>query len=244
MSRARNATKRCGACTTCCCVLRAIRSTGCGGCWTASAPLDSTSSPTSAADEALIVLLTKLSTFEGRSRFTTWAYKFAILQVSTEVRRFAWRDREVPLDTGVLDADAGSSPEQFAEATDLAAATWSAIEQVLSPHQRSVTIALLVGYRDGCLVTGGRRRLTPEMVQRLIRDTRPWLPCEDCFQLLEQYVEALLADPDGDLAGDADAPDRLFRLRRGSRLPAAAHRTRRGRRSGTGTQAATPNLRP
>ena len=34
----------------------------------------------SAADEALTVLLTKLDTFEGRSRFTTWAYKFAILR--------------------------------------------------------------------------------------------------------------------------------------------------------------------
>jgi RNA polymerase sigma-70 factor (ECF subfamily) len=97
-----------------------------------------------AADEALVVLLTKLSTFEGRSRFTTWAYKFAILQVSTEVRRLAWRDREVPLDPAVLDAKTGTSPEQLAEATDLAGATWSAIEQVLSPHQRSVTIALLV----------------------------------------------------------------------------------------------------
>jgi RNA polymerase sigma-70 factor, ECF subfamily len=97
-----------------------------------------------AADEALVVLLAKLSTFEGRSRFTTWAYKFAILQVSTEVRRLAWRDREVPLDTGVVDAPTGTSPEQFAEATDLAEATWSAIEHVLSPHQRSVTIALLV----------------------------------------------------------------------------------------------------
>jgi RNA polymerase sigma-70 factor, ECF subfamily len=97
-----------------------------------------------AADEALVVLLAKLPTFEGRSRFTTWAYKFAILQVSTEVRRLAWRDREVPLDMAGLDANAGTSPEQLAEATDLAAATWFAIEQVLSPHQRSVTIALLV----------------------------------------------------------------------------------------------------
>ncbi len=97
-----------------------------------------------AADEALVVLLAKLSAFEGRSRFTTWAYKFAILQVSTEVRRLAWRDREVPLDTGVLEATTTTSPEQFTEAADLAAATSDAIEQVLSPHQRSVTIALLV----------------------------------------------------------------------------------------------------
>jgi hypothetical protein len=44
----------------------------------------------------------------------------------------------------------------------------------------------------------GRRRLTPETVQRLIRDTRPWLSCDDCFHLLDQYVEALLAEPDAE----------------------------------------------
>jgi len=51
-----------------------------------------------AADEAMMAVLAKLSTFEGRSRFTTWAYKFAILQSATEVRRFAWQHREVELD--------------------------------------------------------------------------------------------------------------------------------------------------
>jgi len=44
-------------------------------------------------------------------------------------------------------------------------------------------------------MSGARRRLEPETVQRLICDTRPWLSCDDCFHLLDQYVEALLADP-------------------------------------------------
>lgn len=47
-------------------------------------------------------------------------------------------------------------------------------------------------------MTGRHRRLAPETVQGLIRDTRPWLSCDDCFHLLDQYVEALLADPDTD----------------------------------------------
>jgi RNA polymerase sigma-70 factor (ECF subfamily) len=96
------------------------------------------------ADEALVVLLAKLPTFEGRSRFTTWAYKFAILQASTEVRRYAWKDREVPLEAGIPVADTDASPEQHAEAADLAAAVRAAIEHALSPHQRSITLALLV----------------------------------------------------------------------------------------------------
>ena len=50
-----------------------------------------------AADEAMTTLLRKLHTFEGRSRFTTWAYKFAILQAATDVRRLQWQHREVEL---------------------------------------------------------------------------------------------------------------------------------------------------
>ena len=39
------------------------------------------------ADEAVVAVLARLDSFEGRSRFTTWAYKFAIFQTATTVRR-------------------------------------------------------------------------------------------------------------------------------------------------------------
>ena len=51
-----------------------------------------------AAHDALMALTAKLHTFRGDSRFTTWAYKFALLEASVKVRRRAWREREVPLD--------------------------------------------------------------------------------------------------------------------------------------------------
>ncbi len=98
----------------------------------------------SAADEALTVLLTKLDTFEGRSRFTTWAYKFAILQAATEVRKQAWATREVKLDDVDLWADRGPSPEQHAEAADLASAVAEAMQVALTPYQRKIALALLV----------------------------------------------------------------------------------------------------
>ncbi len=97
-----------------------------------------------AADEAMVALLAKLPTFEGRSRFTTWAYKFAILQAAVEVRRQAWRGREIALDEALDQRDHHPSPEQYAEAGDLARAVTAAIGQVLTPHQRRVVIALLV----------------------------------------------------------------------------------------------------
>ncbi len=100
----------------------------------------------SAADEALTVLMNKLDTFEGRSRFTTWAYKFAILQAATEVRRQAWAQREVSLDDVDLRPVSDPSPEQHAEAADLATAVAAAMHVALTPYQRRITVALLVDH--------------------------------------------------------------------------------------------------
>ena len=36
--------------------------------------------------------------FRGDSRFTTWAYKFALLEAAVKLRRRAWQGREVPLE--------------------------------------------------------------------------------------------------------------------------------------------------
>jgi RNA polymerase sigma-70 factor, ECF subfamily len=44
-----------------------------------------------AADDALVNVLARLDEFRGLSRFTTWAYKFAVFEVSAKVARHAWR---------------------------------------------------------------------------------------------------------------------------------------------------------
>jgi RNA polymerase sigma-70 factor (ECF subfamily) len=44
-----------------------------------------------AANDALMTILARLDDFQGRSRFTTWAYKFAMFEVSGKVARHAWR---------------------------------------------------------------------------------------------------------------------------------------------------------
>ncbi|HET8559424.1 MAG TPA: sigma-70 family RNA polymerase sigma factor [Marmoricola sp.] len=96
-----------------------------------------------AADEALMALLGKLHTFEGRSRFTTWAYKFAVLQAATAVRSLAWQDRDICLD-GLDPADTDPAPGAYLEARDLGAAVRAALDTELTPHQRRVVVALLV----------------------------------------------------------------------------------------------------
>jgi RNA polymerase sigma-70 factor (ECF subfamily) len=97
-----------------------------------------------AADEAMTSLLRKLHTFEGRSRFTTWAFKFAILQAATDVRRLQWQHREVELRDLDQPTASHDNPEQQAEGSDLAGAVAEAMHSALTPHQRRVAIALLV----------------------------------------------------------------------------------------------------
>lgn len=97
-----------------------------------------------AADDALVALLAKLHTYRGASRFTTWAYKFALLEAGVKVRRRAWQGREVVLEpeSWPAFADAGPSVEQRREATELLDALKRAVSERLTPHQRDVFTAL------------------------------------------------------------------------------------------------------
>jgi RNA polymerase sigma-70 factor (ECF subfamily) len=97
------------------------------------------------ADDACVAVLARLDDFQGASRFTTWAYKFAILQAATAVRRLAWREREVPLapERWTL-VPSVSSPALDAERAELLAAVREEIERGLSPRQRTVLVALAV----------------------------------------------------------------------------------------------------
>jgi RNA polymerase sigma-70 factor, ECF subfamily len=93
-----------------------------------------------AANDAMVALLGKLDTFRGASRFTTWAYKFALLEAGVKARRRAWRDREVPLEDVVVDR--GPSAQQVLEDSETLRAVRDAMRTTLTPHQREVFVAL------------------------------------------------------------------------------------------------------
>ena len=97
-----------------------------------------------AADEATVSVLARLGTFEGRSRFTTWAYKFGILHAGVELRRVAWRGREIDLGSIPEPSATGPGPEGQAEVHDLAQAVRRGLDAALTPHQRRIAVALLV----------------------------------------------------------------------------------------------------
>jgi RNA polymerase sigma-70 factor, ECF subfamily len=97
-----------------------------------------------AADDALVAILAKLASFRGDSRFTTWAYKFALYEAAVKLRRRAWQDRELPLepDTWPEIASRALSPADHAAEHELLVALQHAIRSSLSDHQREVLVAV------------------------------------------------------------------------------------------------------
>ncbi|HWT32471.1 MAG TPA: sigma-70 family RNA polymerase sigma factor [Microbacterium sp.] len=98
----------------------------------------------SSADDAVIAVLARLSTFEGRAKFTTWAYKFAIFHTATAVRRELWSRTEIDLTAIPEPAALTANPLEQLEASALADAVRRGIAESLTPHQQRILIAIAV----------------------------------------------------------------------------------------------------
>jgi RNA polymerase sigma-70 factor (ECF subfamily) len=97
-----------------------------------------------AADDALVSVLRRLDDFRGESRFSTWAYKFALLEAAVRLRKRAWQARELPVEpeTWSLFANLHLEPDAEIEQRELLSAVQTAIAEALTPHQRRVLVAL------------------------------------------------------------------------------------------------------
>lgn len=98
-----------------------------------------------ARDDAVIAVLGSLDRFEGRSRFSTWAWKFAVHTAGVAMRKRIWQDREVPTEDAALESLAGTADSVAADAErrELMAALAQAIRD-LTPRRREVLLALAV----------------------------------------------------------------------------------------------------
>src|SRR5262252_242691 len=100
-----------------------------------------------AAADALVAVTSKLGQFRGESRFTTWAYKFVIFEVSAKIGRHFWRHPSVRLDAEDwerLPDRFGFDPAQEAEWRDLLAALRRAVDEELTARQRKVFVAIVL----------------------------------------------------------------------------------------------------
>ena len=141
------------------------------------------------AQEAVLAILARLDDFRGESRFTTWAYKFAVNIALVAARRADWR--HVSLDallderavrTALARADpAADEPERAAGQAEAWAVVQHVIEHALTDRQRQAMKALvidevpldeLVRHWDSSrnavykLLHDARRRVRAELVAR------------------------------------------------------------------------------
>ena len=126
-----------------------------------------------AADDALVSVLRRLDDFRGDSRFSTWVYKFALLETAVKLRKRSWQARELPIEPEAWSrfADLGLGPDAQIEQRELIGALQKAIAEALTPHQRRVLVALAL---DGVPidVLAERLRTTRGALYKTLHDAR------------------------------------------------------------------------
>ena len=101
------------------------------------------------AQDALLAILQNLDRFRGESRFTTWAYSFAVNTALVAARREAWK--RVPLDQVIDKPDpwsarhdpATADPDRRAMQDETIAVIREAIESQLTDRQRQALKAIV-----------------------------------------------------------------------------------------------------
>ena len=101
-----------------------------------------------AAGDAMLAILGKLHSFRGESRFTTWAYRFVILEVSRKLGRHYWRqhpaDHLEAEDWDRLPDRLGADPGELAGHAELVKAVRQAVDETLTDHQRRLFVAVVL----------------------------------------------------------------------------------------------------
>ena len=128
-----------------------------------------------AADDAVLAVIRKLNGYRGASRFTTWAYGFAVFEVSVKLRRHRWRNGTIP----TADDDAtwerlvsgGTSAQARIESAELLHALRRAVAEELSPRQREVFVAVVLNDVE-IDVVAGQLHSTRGAVYKVLHDAR------------------------------------------------------------------------
>jgi RNA polymerase sigma-70 factor (ECF subfamily) len=105
------------------------------------------------AQDALIAVINHLSDFRGDSKFTTWAYKFAINTAMMAARRERWKDVSLDelassangyfIEWLIQDKSDGAAPEQSALQEEIRAVIRDVIRHDLTEKQRQVLFMMV-----------------------------------------------------------------------------------------------------
>ena len=99
-----------------------------------------------AAADAVVAVVRKVGEFRGESRFTTWACRFAIFEVSTKVGRHFWQLRTVAMDGEDWDrlqtASGLTRPAPLSGA--MSSPPYAGRRPGLTDHQRRIFVAIVL----------------------------------------------------------------------------------------------------
>jgi RNA polymerase sigma-70 factor (ECF subfamily) len=101
--------------------------------------------------DALLKIMDNLDTFQGKSKFTTWAHKITVRVALTELRRKRWKNRSLDemlsAESAFTFAPASTSPtpERATIQTDLMARVQHIIQEELTDKQRTAMLAGPIG---------------------------------------------------------------------------------------------------
>lgn len=127
--------------------------------------------------ETLLKILDRLDSFEGRSKFTTWAQKIAVRVALTELRRKRWGDQsldeiiENASAKAKLVADREAAPERTSLQSDMLERIQHIIDGELTEKQRSALVALGVQGMSAQEVAR-RMGMTRNALYKLMHDAR------------------------------------------------------------------------
>lgn len=130
------------------------------------------------AQDALLTILKNLDEFRGESKFTTWAYRFAINMSLVEARRQRWKN--VSLDNLLENSDLpdfqfedenAPDPDKAAQQQEI----WSAVRDVISndltERQRAILLAVVFDDVPVDVVTE-RYKMNRNAVYKMVHDAR------------------------------------------------------------------------
>jgi RNA polymerase sigma-70 factor, ECF subfamily len=135
------------------------------------------------AQDGTLKILRNLGSFEGSSRFSTWATTIVVRLAYAELRKTRWKDvsLEQILEQGRMDssesheshfggAGGGSSPDQESHRTSVFRILQSAIEEDLNERQRTAMLAELGGMNQAPLAL--KLGLSTNALYKLVHDAR------------------------------------------------------------------------
>jgi RNA polymerase sigma-70 factor, ECF subfamily len=126
-----------------------------------------------AADDALVAILRKLNQFRGDALFTTWACRFAQLEVPGEIRRRLGHSRETPTDVEAWPPEGvgRGDPQQLSENRERARGLGYLIAHELTDRQREVVLAMAVNEIPAKQLSV-RLNSTPGALYKTLHDAR------------------------------------------------------------------------